>query len=776
MMSEDNLKSSNENEPQIDSCDPQERIQARQKRIQRRIEATKKRLQPIEEGESLVHEEEKTLVEKQVELSTVTLIGLLEEGKELVTNVQVACESYEVNRRVDEASSKQIRLKKLEDEAAIAQEKFEEINSKWSEIAGYNDPLDLNHETELQKEKCMELIAQKDKLINDLKTELKMADIRFVKDQVKQSEDISLLVSRIDNMVKIMKKSYRNELQLIEEAISIERQELLEVSNKRWEGLYKQREKDEVINLEQRFVAIDEHNEEMNKIMIDHQEKYRATKIRLEKDLQVLQQQLEQVKAMCLLDKEKMEYNYQVLKKREEESLLIRSQQKRRINKLQDSVTTLRRRIQTVEQSTIAEEKRLTTEVLKLHHNIKDIRLKAKHFATVNNNKYNQLWNFNHNRAKQLLDKILTIDQTIHEQHLGIPWKSPELILMSKSDMPSYRSAIEKIQSARNESKISEDKFANRRAMVINNRLMRYILKAIANSAGFLVEQKLSLLLEGYSEKEETLVRLDNVFSALGLKSDEDIEHLRKAFEPYVECKDCRSAVSSDSCLTSEHQIVAKPETDESKGLEKIYKDGDSLKKHEVEDTSSSIDSPVMDLNLPGMLQETSILESSICQNPNHQHYIEPSNVLKTLKTFVEDFKQYKEGKGDCKIVEKEEEHLETVSRLLNDKDVEQYWNKFRQMFSAEKEKLWDSLLIGLSKYHSILQERHKINKEVAHLKVQNSELRHLLQKYALPEGMNPSSNKNHEFLPPLSKSSSELHKMPVNLFLQLTENKKMAF
>lgn len=49
--------------------------------------------------------------------------------------------------------------------------------------------------------------------------------------------------------------------------------------------------------------------------------------------MQVLQQQLEQVKAICLLNKEKMEYNYQVLKKRDEESLLIRSQQKRRINK-----------------------------------------------------------------------------------------------------------------------------------------------------------------------------------------------------------------------------------------------------------------------------------------------------------------------------------------------------------------------------------------------------------------------------------------------------------
>lgn len=62
----------------------------------------------------------------------------------------------------------------------------------------------------------MELIEQKDKLIGELKAELKAADIRFVKDQIKQSEDITLLVERIDSLVKIMKRTYRNELNLIE--------------------------------------------------------------------------------------------------------------------------------------------------------------------------------------------------------------------------------------------------------------------------------------------------------------------------------------------------------------------------------------------------------------------------------------------------------------------------------------------------------------------------------------------------------------------------------
>lgn len=49
--------------------------------------------------------------------------------------------------------------------------------------------------------------------------------------------------------------------------------------------------------------------------------------------LQVMHHELEQVKAMCLLNAEKLDYNYQVLQKREDENLMMRAQQKRRINR-----------------------------------------------------------------------------------------------------------------------------------------------------------------------------------------------------------------------------------------------------------------------------------------------------------------------------------------------------------------------------------------------------------------------------------------------------------
>jgi hypothetical protein len=64
--------------------------------------------------------------------------------------------------------------------------------------------------------KCTELIAQKDKLIKELREELNLADDIFVKDQEKQKEDLWRLAERIENQVKMMRNVYKNELKLIE--------------------------------------------------------------------------------------------------------------------------------------------------------------------------------------------------------------------------------------------------------------------------------------------------------------------------------------------------------------------------------------------------------------------------------------------------------------------------------------------------------------------------------------------------------------------------------
>nr|CAD7426698.1 unnamed protein product [Timema monikensis] len=391
--------------------------------------------QQMQVGQEIVEEVEKTQVEQQVETSNKDLQTLVSEGLELqiklmcphhswtpfvshgdgprlylltpaVTNVCIANDAREVKRREENVVAHQERMAKLDQELVASAQKLEEINARWEGILGTNDPLDLYHDIHHQRVKCSELMSQKDQLIQELRKELHLADDRFMRDQRRQKQDLGLLCERIDQQVVVMGRAYKQELLLVEDAISRERHQLIEAGKKKWEGLYKARDKLELSHMDKKMHTVQQFEQEMYKIHKENEEHYRAKKLQLETDLQVLQQELEQVKALCLLNMEKLDYNYQVLKKRDEENIIMKSQQKRRINKLQDMVNVLRRRIVETERSSSQETTRLTEEVVRLHRNIVDIENKAGHFTQVNDSKYNQLWQLNTDTARALLDKV----------------------------------------------------------------------------------------------------------------------------------------------------------------------------------------------------------------------------------------------------------------------------------------------------------------------------------------------------------------------------------
>ena len=76
------------------------------------------------------------------------------------------------------------------------------------------------------------------------------------------------------------------------------------------------------------------HQDDLENLRMIDAEDYNKLKIKLETDIQILEQQLAQMKATYQLNMEKLEYNYQVLKKREEENSVILAAQKRRVTKL----------------------------------------------------------------------------------------------------------------------------------------------------------------------------------------------------------------------------------------------------------------------------------------------------------------------------------------------------------------------------------------------------------------------------------------------------------
>jgi len=87
----------------------------------------------------------------QMKNSELELIGYTEEGSQLVKNVLLANDNRENNRRDTDNRERDIRLKAVEFEAEIANNKFMEISCQWPIIFKKNDALEINEHLELQK-------------------------------------------------------------------------------------------------------------------------------------------------------------------------------------------------------------------------------------------------------------------------------------------------------------------------------------------------------------------------------------------------------------------------------------------------------------------------------------------------------------------------------------------------------------------------------------------------------------------------------------------------
>lgn len=237
----------------------------------------------------------------------------------------------------------------------------------------------------------------------------------------------------------MMRRAYRVEFKMLEDVLALDRNILLKANDKKWEDLYKQREEDEISNLALRFEKHSDYITTINALRVAHAEKYRATKIQLENDVDNLEQELEYIKAVSLLNSEKLDYNYQILAKREDENLIIKSQQKRRINKLQDVINTYRKKIGNYKDWSKNQVDSLSSQVLNLQKSVREIESKSDHFSKTSDVKYRQIWDFNYKKAEKTLQEILDIDRILYEQQLGKKWHKPFIKLLNIKDMPSYK-------------------------------------------------------------------------------------------------------------------------------------------------------------------------------------------------------------------------------------------------------------------------------------------------------------------------------------------------
>lgn len=707
------MSSSNEEEdvgPSVDSNDLEERIAARRIRIAKRAEAARKALLGEDLNEQKEVKEEISKSRKQIEDSRLRLTKLRKDGFELVSNIRVAGDAREAARRTIEEEAKRHRKEKLEQEAKSAAERFDEITKKWESALQKEVPQSLHEMLLQQKRSCDAMNDEKNKLITDFQQDLKAKDDLYVKDLKKMAEDIDLMIERMNEQVDNLSKGQREELEEIERAFVAERNELLEIQKKKWEEKMLFRREKEEENLLARARRVEDFEQQLQHLRVQDAEEYNMVKIRLETDVQILEQQLQQMRATYQLNQEKLEYNFQVLKKRDDENTITKSQQKRKITRLQDVLNALRQKLAKQEKSYKDENNQLSEDYKRITEQFHDLQRKSKHFLATDAKKFHDIWCMNEEELKGLLKEVLEVDRVIHEQQLGLPPDQPDLSFSenvgplvngNQSKGVSATQILQEVMSNKSVSDIGSAEEGVVPAATIYNKIsahtIKQILELLCDEAGFLVEQKLNKLLAPLEKDERSLMKLDNIFSALGLETEEDIHKLSTYF------MNIRDKKEEDQEKTTASVAELNPEEELPNEEEEADDELRRMMSEEMEDEAGNEFGDI----------------SSDCVDLIH-----PNEVLKALRAFVEDTR-----KGAKQAGGKAQFHLSSLEDRDDSKDSD-YWNKYSTLLNEKKERLWDALIDALEKYNEVLHSRSTLLNETEALRQQNAELRLLLHQY----------------------------------------------
>ncbi|CAH6786892.1 dynein regulatory complex protein 1 [Phodopus roborovskii] len=702
--------------PSVHSDNPQERIQARRLRIAARQEARRREAlgEYLDGKKESVEDQSRSY--KQKEESRLKLTKLLLCGTELVTNIQVATDIREIHRRVEEEEMKRQRLEKLENEVKTSQDKFDEITAKWEEGRQKRIPQELWEMLNTQQVHCAGLIEDKNKLISELQQELKIKDDQYVKDLKKQSDDISLLLERMEEQVKNVMKNFRQELIHIEKAFELERQELLSSNKKKWERALQGHNAKELEYLINRMKKVEDYEKQLNKQRVWDCEEYNTIKIKLERDVQILEQQLQQIKATYQLNQEKLEYNFQVLKKRDEESTVIKSQQKRKLNRMHDILNNLRAKYAKQIRQFQEENQSLTSDYKRLVGQFKELQKAMRHFTIIDAEKFREIWLMNEEEAKALAQRAFDVDSIINAQHLGLPWKMPDFWFLknvgpiSMQQQKSATQILEELllQTEGETEEASEDDSYMDLPKQVSAKTTKKILMLLCDESGFLIESKLLSLLLPLEKSECYLLRLDAIFSALGIESEDDLYKLVNFFLRYRSHR-LSSAQYSTSIHTERTSLLSA--IDRLSLLSQVDRRS-VVSKSEVESIEQEA--------LQGGDKESLVDKELRDEGLSSPMLIHPNDVLKILEAFVMGLNKSKDMRPVLRVKKDIRD---------NSKDTE-YWASLAMVIPPSKQNLWDALYKALEKYYLVLTQRAKLLMENDSLEQQNAEMQSLLQQY----------------------------------------------
>lgn len=534
-----------------------------------------------EEGQEVEISESK----KQITISRQVIDDIHHVSMQKVTDVRVNRDLQEAERRRQHEISREERLNELENSAIESAQLNQVIESQWSIIAQKDIPQELYQDIAVQYKLASDMLNTKDVIITNLQNELKQKDEDYVELLARHQDDIEQLIIRMQQQFSELLLKCQQELSQIEWVSIEERTRLIQQCKDEIDALFKKRLDLEMSILYTKQARDDEFQKELSNIRLTDAEDYNNLKVTLENNIQLLEQQLEEMRATYQLNSEKLEYNHAVLEERDSENKQTVEHHRQRVRRLQESLSSHKQRFMKQDAKYSQENHALTEAYKRVTEQFNDLQGKFSHFEQVERLKYQDIWAMNEERLLEKCRKIIKADELIHEQILGlkfIPPHAPNGTMYSIDNITcaqvfNYLSngeealaSAESDTAAAAEGGLAVDMAKTGTLQVkgkYSNVQIKSVMALLSGETGFLLDARLKETMRGLSEEEAEMYKVDAILSLLGVEDREDLDELVGYFfesDPKAD----RPTVHPNDILTLVRQFVDARQSSQDAGQE----------------------------------------------------------------------------------------------------------------------------------------------------------------------------------------------------------------
>eukprot|EP00040_Diaphanoeca_grandis_P003714 m.25648 g.25648 ORF g.25648 m.25648 type:complete len:656 (-) comp15112_c0_seq1:195-2162(-) len=456
--------------------------------------------------------------------------ALREEASHEVSLIRITADFARTQQLNEDDNVRTAARQRLVEEREISEKQFVEIEKKWHEALKRKNATDLNEELEALKAETDGLVKRKNGLIDNFKEDLKKKDTNFMDELRSQGSDIETLLKTMTDQAKTMWGSYKKQLDDIEQAMLAERDQLLNDVKSTYTKRVDHRRESELTQAQAKLGSLEEHESRMEHARETGHEDYMTIKAKLEDDIALLEQQLEKTRAIYQLNTEKLDYNFEVLKKRKKENMDSKTQLSKKLTRMRAQLHTLREKGAKQSKTSQDENASLLRDYKRISDQYRELQKKFNHFQTLDHNQYRDVWNLNEDAAVGLLKQVLSADEVLASQQLGVKWIPPsqtELQSRARKAEIRGRTAAETIEEMFED---DDDESVHDMMGDIPGHVIKSALLMLGKEAEYLLESKLAGLLEPLDEKRRNLMKLDAIFKAINVTTEDELYRLAKCF------------------------------------------------------------------------------------------------------------------------------------------------------------------------------------------------------------------------------------------------------